>query len=219
MNYIENIYICIAAPIIMAIIALRGRRRRAMIFMLAGMTACLLSSYINTFFAIIAEADRIETTWEITPMVEEVMKFLPVLFYLLVFEPVRKEEASENVMLVAAGFATLENICYLTANGASQILLLIIRGFGTGAMHVVCGFVVSAGMLYLWDEFWLKFAGTVGLISLASTFHAIYNLLVSQEGFISWIGYSIPLMTAFLMMLIKGRLNTAPGASRKIIKC
>ena len=119
MNYIENIYICIAAPIIMAIIALRGRRRRAMIFMLAGMTACLLSSYINTFFAIIAEADRIETTWEITPMVEEVMKFLPVLFYLLVFEPVRKEEASENVMLVAAGFATLENICYLTANGAS----------------------------------------------------------------------------------------------------
>ena len=205
MNYIENIYICIAAPLIMAIIALRGRRRRALIFMLAGMTTCLLSSYISTFFAIVTEADRNQTTWEITPMIEEVMKFLPILFYTLIFEPSRKEEIAENVILVAIGFATLENICYLTANGASEILLLIIRGFGTGAMHVVCGILVSAGMVYLWEEFWLKFAGTVGLISLASTYHAIYNLLVSQDRPIAWIGYAIPLLTALLVMTLRGR--------------
>ena len=38
MNYIENIYICIAAPLIVSILCLRGRRRRSMLFFLGGMT-------------------------------------------------------------------------------------------------------------------------------------------------------------------------------------
>lgn len=34
-----------------------------------------------------------------------------------------------------ASFATFENVCYLTQNGAGQFVYLLIRGFGTGAMH------------------------------------------------------------------------------------
>ena len=40
-----------------------------------------------------------------------------------------------------ASFATFENVCYLTQNGAGQFVYLLIRGFGTGAMHIVCGSV------------------------------------------------------------------------------
>lgn len=206
MNYIENIYICIVAPIIVAILALRTGRRKMMIFLLAGMTACLVSSYISTFFSIIYSADRFEATWQITPMVEEIVKFLPVLFYMLMFEPDNREEIAGSVLLVAVGFATFENICYLASNDASQVLLLLIRGFGTGAMHVVCGVLVAIGTVYLWDEFWLRFAGTAGLITLSITFHAVYNILVSQEGFISYIGYLIPMLTALLIFLIRKRL-------------
>ena len=203
MNYIENIYICIAAPIIVAVLSLKNGRRRMMIFLLAGMTACILSSYISTFFVIVYNADRFEATWEITPLIEEIVKFLPILFYMLVFEPDNKEEIAGSVMLVAVGFATFENICYLSANDASQMLLLLIRGFGTGAMHVVCGVLVAIGTVYLWDEFWLRFAGTAGLITFSITFHAIYNILVSQEGFVSYIGYLIPMLTATLIFLLR----------------
>ena len=222
MNYIENIYICIAAPILVAILAMSGggtagrnkvlaavrsNRRRVLVFLLIGMTICLLSSYISTFLAIILDADKQEATWEITPLVEEVMKFLPVLFYILVFEPDSREESAVNIMAVAIGFATLENICYLTANGAGDVALLAVRGFGTGVMHVVCGEFVYVGFVFLWDEFWLRFAGTAGLLSLAATYHAIYNILVSQSGIVAWIGYMIPLVTAILMLHLRRRIR------------
>ena len=44
MNYIDNIYICLVAPILISILSLRGRGRPMMIFVFSGMTACLLSS-------------------------------------------------------------------------------------------------------------------------------------------------------------------------------
>lgn len=223
MNYIENIYICIAAPILVAVIAMSGgrapsggdktlslvrsNRRRIMLFVLVGMTICLLSSYISTFMTMILEADKQEATWEITPLIEEVMKFLPVLFYILVFEPDNREESAVNIMAIAVGFATLENICYLTANGAADVLVLGVRGFGTGVMHVVCGEFVYIGFVFLWDEFWLRFAGIAGLISLAATYHAIYNILVSQDGTAAWVGYLIPMLTALLMLHLRHRLR------------
>ncbi|MBR6293185.1 MAG: PrsW family intramembrane metalloprotease [Lachnospiraceae bacterium] len=222
MNYIENIYICIAAPILVAVIAMSGggtagkdkaladvrsNRRRVLFFLMIGMTICLLSSYISTFLAIVLDADKQEATWEITPLVEEVMKFMPVLFYILVFEPDSREESAVNIMAVAIGFATLENICYLTANGASDVFTLSVRGFGTGVMHVVCGEFVYVGFVFLWDEFWLRFAGTAGLLSLAATYHAIYNILVSQDGVVAWTGYMIPLLTAVFMLHLRRRIR------------
>ncbi len=46
-------------------------------------------------------------------------------------------------LLVAIGFATFENACYLTQNGSANLWLLLIRGFGTGAMHVLCGVITG----------------------------------------------------------------------------
>ena len=44
MNYIENIYICLAAPLLIVVLCLRGQGKRSILFVLGGMTACLLSS-------------------------------------------------------------------------------------------------------------------------------------------------------------------------------
>ncbi len=71
--------------------------------------------------------------------------------------------------MVSVGFATFENVCYLLNNGSEDLLSLLIRGFGTGAMHVVCGVIVSAGIIWLWDNPWLRFIGTVALLSVAIT--------------------------------------------------
>ena len=147
--------------------------------------------------------DLLSASLELTPIVEECMKFLPVLFYLLVFEP-DKTETVDSILMTAVGFATFENACYLTSNSADQILHLVIRGFGTGAMHVVCGFLIAIGLLYLWDRAWLRVAGTIGLLAVAMNFHGIYNVLVSQTGPAALIGYLIPLMT-LVLSLIFGR--------------
>ncbi len=198
MNYIENIFICLTPPLLVAVLCLRGTRRRLILFLLAGMTACLFSSYISTFIAAVLHADRLSASLEIAPMIEEIMKLFPILFYLIVFEP-RIEDASGSMQMVAVGFATFENVCYLTANGAARAGHLLIRGFGTGAMHVVCGAIVTLGLFHLWDRLWLRAAGTIGLLSLAITYHGIFNILVSQTGTAAWVGYLIPLLTAFAL--------------------
>ena len=206
MNYIENIFVCLMAPILLAIICLRGNTRKSyMIFFLLGMTSCLLSSYISTFAAMAVEMDAASAAVEVTPVVEELMKFMPALFFLLVFDPER-EIALNSIILISAGFATFENVCYLIENGASRIGHLIVRGFGTGTMHIVCGMIVAWGIFYLWKRQYLRAAGTVGLIAAAIMYHGIYNILVSQRGAAAATGYIIPLITLVAVFRFSRRI-------------
>lgn len=51
MTYIENIFICMASPLLIAALCMGKRQTKFFLFCLAGMGACLLSAYINTFLA------------------------------------------------------------------------------------------------------------------------------------------------------------------------
>ncbi len=201
MIYIENAFICIAAPLLIAMLCADKRSRPVFIFFIAGMGMCLLSAYINTFFASYYDADIIQATVELAPVIEETMKLLPILFFLLVYEP-KQRDARSAILFVAAGFATFENTCYLIENGSSQLLYLLMRGFGTGAMHIACGAIVGYGLLYVWKKPWLKVAGVFGLFCIAITFHAIYNLLLSVGGTVQTVGLLIPAFTAFAYAVI-----------------
>ena len=87
MTYIENVFVCMAAPLVVALLSLKRGHRAALVFCLAGMGACLLSAYLNTFFARLYQADAVNAATQIAPVVEEIMKLLPLLFFLAVFEP------------------------------------------------------------------------------------------------------------------------------------
>jgi RsiW-degrading membrane proteinase PrsW (M82 family) len=185
-----------------AVLCLESYRRRIIIFMLSGMTMCLLSSYINTFLAAVYGLNALTASVEISPTVEEVMKLLPVIFYLLVFEPPKNRMAG-NTITVAIGFATFENVCYLLGNDTSNIQHLLIRGFGTGTMHVVTGMVVMLGMKSVWEKLWLRLAGTLGLLTIAIVYHASFNILVSQTGVPAYIGYMFPIVTVIAVLIVK----------------
>ncbi len=201
MNYIENSFVCLAAPLLVAIACLRREGRRALIFLLAGMTACLCSAYVSAYFTGVTGIDVGTASHEIAPAVEEIIKFLPVLFYIQVFEP-RKKQAFSCVLLVAVGFATFENVCFLTSYGTANLLRLVIRGFGTGAMHVVCGTAVAMGLFFLWDRTWLQTVGVFALLCFVILFHAVFNVLVNQAGLIFWIGSAIPMMLVLSYLLV-----------------
>ena len=194
MTYIENVLVCIAAPLFITMLCVGRKYRAAFVFCFAGMLVCLLSAYLNTFFTIIYQADTMNAATQIAPVVEEIMKLLPLLFFLIVFEPDLQRFRLE-AMLVAASFATFENICYLAENGAGQMLFLLIRGFGTGAMHVVCGSAYSEGLRFVWHDRLLRSVCIPGLLCVTIIYHAIYNLLVSAGGTPQVIGYCVPLFT------------------------
>ena len=175
MNYIENTYICLAAPLLLAVICIRKEARRSLSFILSGMTSCLLSAYVSTFLAGVSNSDLAAASYEISPVVEEIMKLLPLLFYLLVFEPEEKTVIS-GALMISVGFATFENVCFLTSYGTSEFFRLVIRGFGTGAMHVVSGMVIATGLFFLWDQKRLRLVGVFALLCFVITFHAIFNI-------------------------------------------
>ena len=198
MNYIENIFGCICAPLLIAVFFLRGKIRYMMLFLIAGITMCLLSSYISTFFAAVQGAQLIEAAIEIAPLVEEIMKLMPLLFCIIIFG-IDAEDAPNAVLMTAIGFSTFENICYLTQNGGAHLLDLIVRGFGTGAMHIVCGSINAFGITAIWNQKWLRLAGSIALLSVSAVYHGCYNALVSQTGAVAYIGYGIPLVTAAIL--------------------
>ena len=193
MTYIENVFACIAAPLVVAALCAGGRHLRTFVFALAGMLSCLLSAYVNTFFAALLDASLLEATAEIAPVVEEIMKLLPLVFYLLVFEP-EGDRIRAAILVTAVGFATFENVCYLIENGAEDLGFLLIRGFGTGAMHIVCGVIVGYGMVYVWPRGALRAAGSCALLGTAVVFHGVYNLLASYGGRAQYVAYALPLM-------------------------
>ena len=166
MTYIENIFLCMVSPLLVAALCMGRRQLRFFLFCIAGMGVCLLSAYINTFLAAVCQADALAATAEIAPVVEEMMKLLPLVFYLLVFEP-ESERIKPAAITVALSFATFENVCYLIQNGADRFSFIFFRGFGTGAMHVLCGLIVGGGLTYTWRRTWLKVAGTCGLLGAA----------------------------------------------------
>ena len=207
MTYIENVFICMASPLLIAALCMGKRQAKVFLFCLAGMGSCLLSAYINTFFTAFYGADTFAATAEIAPVVEEVMKLLPLLFYLLVFEP-KAEQIRNAAVITALSFATFENICYLIQNGAGHFTFIFFRGIGTGAMHVICGAIVGGGLAYVWRRAWLKISGACGLLGAAITFHAIYNLLIAYGGAVQYIAYLLPVLILTAGKLIARRLTT-----------
>ena len=195
-----------ASPLLIAALCMGKRQTKFFLFCLAGMGACLLSAYINTFFAALYGADNLAATAEIAPVVEEVMKLLPLLFYLLVFEP-KAEQIRITAVMVALSVATVDNLGYLIQNGAGHFSVIFFRGIGTGAMHGICGAIVGGGLAYVWQRTWLKIAGTCGLLGAAITLHAIYNLLIAYGGAVQYIAYLLPVVILAAGKLIACRLT------------
>ena len=104
MTYVENIFLCMASPLLVAALCMGRRQLRLFLFCIAGMRVCLLSAYINTFLASVCQADALAATVEIAPVVEEVMKLLPLAFYLLVFEP-EGERIKPAAITIALAYA------------------------------------------------------------------------------------------------------------------
>ena len=99
MSYIENTYICLAAPLLLAILCMRRAVRRSLIFLLAGMTACLFSAYVSAYAAGAMGVDVNAAAHEISPVIEEIIKFFPVVFYLMVFGPERRSAVSGAMVM------------------------------------------------------------------------------------------------------------------------
>ena len=195
MIYSENILICISAPLFVAVFFLRGRARTFVIAFLAGMIISLLSGYISGFINHVSGAELEETAIYVSPVIEEIMKLLPLLLGVFVLG-IDDEDMLVTAVAIGTGFATLENCFYILQTGADSLLYTLIRGLAAGVMHVVCMLLLNLGLVAARRLHAISGATTVGALSLSVVFHGLYNLLVSRPGANAIIGYCLPLLAA-----------------------
>ena len=69
-------------------------------------------------------------------------------------------------------------------------------GLAVGVMHTVSMATLSIGLLTARRMHALTLPGVLGALSLSVVFHGLYNLLVSEAGAASYIGYALPLVSA-----------------------
>lgn len=206
MIYSENIFVCMIAPLLITLIFIKGSARRLEFSFILGMTTCLLGAYISGFINAVSGMGIEDVAIFISPVVEETMKFLPLLFYFFMFEP-----DDDSLFLAAvgigAGFASYENVCYMVSSGAGSLSFLLIRGLAVGVMHIVSIYASVLGLVIARNLKVLIISSAVGAISLSMLFHGLYNLLVSQSGFSSHLGYALPMFTAIVMLFLMRKLR------------
>ena len=202
--YIENIFVLIAAPLVACLFCVRGRPRAITASLLVGMCACLLSAYVSSFAAQAVGVDAEQAAIQIAPAVEETLKLLPLLFFLLVAEP-DVENVGLAFVFVAVGFATMESAFYLGDVGMADPGMLALRGLSTAMMHLVCGVVMGYGLTRAWEHPWVRAAGTFGLLCLAMSYHGLFNLLVAAGGTASIAAVVMPVASLALILLARRR--------------
>lgn len=205
MIYAENILLCIAIPLIVSLFFLRGSAHRFVAAFLLGMGVCLLSAYISGFLNLVTGMGSNDTSVFISPIIEELMKLLPLMFFMLLLAPGERNLVMFAVA-IGAGFATFENCCYILSSGADRFAYILIRGMAVGVMHIVSILALAIWLIIARRHKAFTFSSVIGALSLAMVFHALYNLLVSASGTASVIGYLLPLLAALLLFILYRRL-------------
>ena len=215
MIYSESVFVCLAAPLLIAMYLLKGEVRRFIGFFLLGLLACLLAAYINSYFvALVAGNGRAplttaQTIVRITPICEEVMKALPVFLFVALYEPKQGEEIIAAAIAVGLGFATFENASLILQDGSPDFFFALVRGFAAGVTHTLCAAILGLGLAAIYGRGRLVVPGAFALLCASSTFHAIYNFLTSFDGGIRLVGFALPAVTAAGVLLWRNRKSKA----------
>ena len=180
-NLTVILFLCVCIPILPALTLLPDRRsRRFLGYLLVGMAVCLIASWVNTLLLELFGGDRLYVTTSFTPIAEEIIKTLPVLYFALCFSDDRDALLSLS-LAVGLGFALLESATILLQN-AERVTIpwAVARGFGAALMHASCTAMVGMGISYVRKRRKLFYCGTFSLLIAAVIFHAVFNLLVQS---------------------------------------
>ena len=191
-SMIYILFISIFVPILLMANLIEKKARLPILFVLAGMFISVFAAEVNGILRNMLPLSKYELTIIVTPMTEEFLKALPVLFYALVISD-KRETLFTASMAVGIGFAVLENAYFLLNADTWNILDVVTRAFGTGLMHGMCTLLVGVGISFVKKKRKIFWVGTFALLSTAITYHGIYNMLVQSPYKV--IGYLLPLST------------------------
>ena len=191
-NIIYILFVSVFVPIMLMALIVEKKARLPIIFVLLGIFISVFASEVNGVLVQTLDMDVYGITTIVTPVTEEILKALPILYYAIVISD-KRENLFTASMATGIGFAILENAFYLLSYPNFSMLSAIIRAFGAGLMHGMCTLLVGVGISFVKKQRKLFAVGTFGLLSTAIVYHGIYNILIQSE--YSIVGALLPIAT------------------------
>ena len=214
-NIIYILFVSISIPILLMTLLVEKKSRLPVAFMLVGIFVSVFASEVNGFLASVLPMDVYSVTVVVTPVSEELLKALPILYYAVVISD-KREKLFTASMATGIGFAILENAYYLLNYPNFNMLSAVIRAFGAGLMHGMCTLLVGVGISFIKKKSKLFAVGTFGLLSTAIVYHGIYNILIQSE--YSLIGALLPIATYIPFFIWRLRIKNRKPSSTASVK-
>ena len=198
------LFISISIPLLLMALLMEKKTRLPISFMLIGIFVSVFASEVNGLFSKLLFMDMYSKTVIVTPISEEILKALPILYYAIVISD-KRERLFTASMALGIGFALLENAYFLLNSDNFTILIAVIRAFGAGLMHGMCTLLVGVGISFVKKKRKLFAVGTFGLLSTAIVYHGIYNILIQSEFSIA--GALLPIVTYIPFLIWRLRVK------------
>ena len=203
-NMIYILFISISIPLLLLALLVEKKARLPISFMLIGVFVSVFASEINGLFSQMLSMDIYSKTVIVTPVSEELLKALPILYYAVVISD-KRERLFTAAMALGIGFALLENAYFLLNSDNFSMLQAVIRAFGAGLMHGMCTLLVGVGISFVKKKSKLFAVGTFGLLSTAIVYHGIYNILIQSD--FSIVGALLPITTYIPFLIWRLRIK------------
>ena len=207
-NLIYILFVAIFVPILLMTCLVEKKARHPLVFVLIGIFLSVFASAINAYLRNILPMTPLEVTIVVTPISEEIIKALPVLFFATILSP-KKEAVFTASMAIGVGFAVLENAFYMLNDASFNMIDAIVRAFGAGLMHGMCTLLIGVGLSFVKKKHKMFSVSIFALLSTAITYHSIYNMLIQSE--YSILGALLPIVTyiPFLIWRLCQKQTTA----------
>ena len=197
-NLIYILFVAIFVPILLMTCLVEKKARHPLVFVLIGIFVSVFAAEVNGVMVDLLPLSTFEVTIIVTPISEEILKAIPILFFASILSP-KKESVFTAAMAIGIGFAVLENAFYMLNDTSFNMIDAMVRAFGAGLMHGMCTLLVGVGILFVKKKRKLFVVGTFAMLSTAITYHGIYNMLVQSDYQI--IGYLLPIATYIPFMV------------------
>ena len=192
-NLVYILFICLVAPMLLMMLLLKKRSRLLVGYMIIGIFVSLFVSELNSILLKLFGSDTLYVTTTITPISEEIVKAIPVLFYAIVFFD-NRDRVMPIAFATGIGFGMFENMVILVQNIENvSISWAVIRGFSTALMHAICTVAIGFGICFIKKKRKLFYCGTFALLTMACIYHGIFNMLVQSN--YKYFGFVLPAVT------------------------
>lgn len=211
-SVIYMLFVSVSIPMLLMALLVEKKARLPVAFMLIGIIVSVFSAEVNGLLSKAMSMEVYNFTTIVTPVSEELLKALPILYYALVISD-KREKLFTASMATGIGFAVIENAFYLLNYPNFTMISAIIRAFGAGLMHGMCTLLVGVGISFIKKKRKLFAVGTFGLLSTAIVYHGVYNILIQSQ--FSIVGALLPIATYIPFFIWRLRIKHKSNQTSK----